>query len=335
MSGRHRLVQLADTHGTRLLCRVEEPLLRVVKGYASVYDLARAALFAGRPLIEFLEAQLGADTIPYDDVYEGRTGLRFLPAIDHPREPARCLVSGTGLTHRRSVDTRQSMHAADETITDSMRMYELGVAGGRPAAGCVGVAPEWFYKGNGFQLRGHGWPLEVPSYAEDGGEEPEIAGVYLVDDDGNPRRVGMAVGNEFADHKLEKRNYLYLAASKMRACALGPELVLDPDFQEVRGAVAIERDGREIWSRDIRGGENAMCHSLANIEHHHFKYDAHRQPGDVHVHFLGADAFSFGAGIELRDGDVMQVAYEGFGRPLRNALAAAKGPETLVRALPV
>ena len=335
MSGKHRLVQLADAQGRRLLCKVEEPVLRVVNGYASVYDLARAALAAGRPLTEFLQAQLGVDAISYDAVYNGRSDLHFLPAIDHPSEPARCLVSGTGLTHQRSVDTRQSMHAADETVTDSMRMYELGVAGGRPEPGAVGVSPEWFYKGNGFQLRGHNWALDVPCYAEDGGEEPEVAGVYLIDDKGNPRRVGMATGNEFADHKLERRNYLYLAASKMRACALGPELVIDPDFDEVNGVVAIERNGDVIWSRAIRGGEAAMCHSLANIEHHHFKYEAHRQPGDVHVHFLGADAFSFGSGIELHDGDVMQVAYEGFGRPLRNALAVAREPEGLVRALPV
>jgi hypothetical protein len=61
-----------------------------------------------------------------------------------------------------------------------------------------------------------------------------------------------------------------------------------------------------------------MCHSLANIEHHHFKFDAHRRPGDVHVHFYGASAFSFGAGVRLQDGDVMEVSFAGFGRPLRN-----------------
>jgi hypothetical protein len=61
-----------------------------------------------------------------------------------------------------------------------------------------------------------------------------------------------------------------------------------------------------------------MCHSLANIEHHHFKYEAHRRPGDAHVHFLGADAFSFGDGVSLSDGDHVAIHWEGFGRALRN-----------------
>ena len=61
-----------------------------------------------------------------------------------------------------------------------------------------------------------------------------------------------------------------------------------------------------------------MCHSLANLEHHHFKFDGHRRPGDVHVHFFGAHSLSFGDGIVLKDGDWIEVRYEGFGRPLRN-----------------
>ncbi len=63
-----------------------------------------------------------------------------------------------------------------------------------------------------------------------------------------------------------------------------------------------------------------MCHSLANLEHHHFKFEGHRQPGDVHVHFFGAHSLSFGDGIVLQDGDWMDVRYEGFGRALRNPI---------------
>jgi hypothetical protein len=330
-----RLVQVAAPDGERLVAMVDEPVLRVVDVYASVYELALAALAAAEPLATFALAHVGERSIPYDEVWERRSGWRVLPAIDHPIEPARCLVSGTGLTHRRSVDTRQAMHAADATVTDSMRMYLLGEAGGRPEHGTIGTSPEWFYKGNGSVLRGHGEPLPVPSYAEDGGEEPEIAGVYVVDGDGAPRRIGMAAGNEFADHRLERRNYLYLAASKLRMCAIGPELVLDPDFSDVTGEVAIERDGSTVWSRAIRTGDAAMCHSLENIEHHHFKYEAHRRPGDVHVHFVGADAFSFADGVALESGDVMQIAFAGFGRPLRNPLVAERAPETLIRAVPI
>ena len=63
-----------------------------------------------------------------------------------------------------------------------------------------------------------------------------------------------------------------------------------------------------IWSKSFRSGEEAMCHSLQNIEHHHFKFEGHRSPGDVHVHFFGTAALSFGDGVKLQDGDVMQVA---------------------------
>ena len=337
MKGADRLVQLVDAESQRLLCLVEEPLLRVLQGYSSVCELALAALAAGESLSGFARAHVGPVSVPYDAVggdHEGRR-LRFLPAIDHPTEPARCLISGTGLTHRRGVEARNAMHAADATVTDSLRMYDLGVAGGRPQPGAFGVSPEWFYKGNGLNLRGRGEPLVVPAYAEDGGEEPEIAGVYLIDDDGVPRRLGMAVGNEFSDHELERRNYLYLAPSKLRTCALGPELVLDPDFTDVRGEVAIERDGGVLWSSALRTGDAAMCHSLSNIEHHHFKYEPHRRPGDVHVHFFGADALSFSDGVELRDGDIMRVEFAGFGRPLWNPLVIERPPEALVRAVPL
>lgn len=214
-------------------------------------------------------------------------------------------------------------------------MYLSGLDGGKPSPGAIGVAPEWFYKGCGTVLRAHGEPLVVPTYAEDGGEEPEVAGVYLVDDGGTPRRVGMAMANEFSDHILEKQNYLYLAHSKLRTCALGPELVLDPDFRSVPGTVAIERAGKELWSQAIGTGEAKMSHSLANLEHHHFKYEAHRRPGDAHIHFFGADAFSFGAGVELADGDVMVVAFENFGRPLRNPIRIDRGEDRLVEVGPV
>src|SRR6185437_2983426 len=220
-------------------------------------------------------------------------------------------------------------------ITDSMRMYLAGLEGGRPEPGRAGVAPEWFYKGNGTILRAHGEALVVPPFGCDGGEEPEIAGLYVIDAAGRPRRVGMAIGNEFSDHVLEKRNYLYLAHSKLRTCAAGPELVLDPDFSGIAGTVTIERGGRPLWSHPIATGEANMSHSLANLEHHHFQYAAHRRAGDVHIHFFGAAAFSFGAGIRLESGDVMSIAFEGFGRPLRNPVCVEPAGAPPVEVLPL
>ena len=63
-----------------------------------------------------------------------------------------------------------------------------------------------------------------------------------------------------------------------------------------------------------------MCHSLMNLEHHHFKFAGLCIPGDVHVHFYGASALSFGDGVELQDGDSVQIQYEGFGRALLNTI---------------
>jgi hypothetical protein len=247
--------------------------------------------------------------------------------MDHPDDVARCLVTGTGLTHLAGARNRDSMHVEEQPVlTDSMRIYQWGVEGGRPADGQIGVSPEWFYKGNGSVLRAHNEPLDIPAHAEDGGEEPELAGIYIIGPDGEPRRLGMATGNEFSDHKFEKRNYLYLAASKLMTCAIGPELTLDADFRDVLGKVTIERSGATLWSKEIRTGDAAMCHTLANMEHHHFKHAAHRRPGDVHVHYFGTSAFSFGEGIALQGGDIMQVEFSGYGRPLRNPIHVVSEP---------
>ena len=69
---------------------------------------------------------------------------------------------------------------------------------------------------------------------------------------------------------------------------------------------------------NIATGAAEMCHSLANIEHHHFKFEGHRRPGDLHVHFYGAHSLSFADEIRLADGDVMAIQFAGFGRALRN-----------------
>ena len=324
-----RLVQLAGPDGRRVAL-VEEPRLRLLEDCRSVYDLASECLNEGASLTEGIARRRSQEFIDYDAVHAGRSGWRICPSADVPSEPARCLVSGTGLTHKASARNRDAMHRAAQAVTDSTRMYQSGVEGGKPALGEAGVAPEWFYKGCGTVLRAHNEPLIVPEFAEDGGEEPEVAGVYVIDAQGTPRRIGFTAGNEFSDHVLERKNYLYLAASKLRTCAIGPELVVDGDFDLVPGEVSVDRGERVLWSREIRTGESAMCHSLSNIEHHHFKFEFHRRPGDLHIHFFGADAFSFGDGVRLEDGDVMQVRFTGFGRPLRNPLSRAPLQATVV-----
>jgi len=329
-----RLVQISSGSEKIRVAVVDGDYLQLLNGCDSVYDLAQTALRDGKPLRESAKQQISDEKVEYGPIYRGESKWRLLPPFTHP-EPARCLVTGTGLTHKASADNRQAMHHNPAELSDSMRMYLAGLDGGRPEPGGIGIPPEWFYKGCGTILRAHGEPLDVPAFAGDGGEEPEIAGIYVIDPEGRPRRIGMAQTNEFSDHVVEKQNYLYLAHSKLRTCSIGPELVLDPDFSRVPGTVTIERGGAVLWSQPIASGEEKMSHSLANLEHHHFKYDAHRRPGDAHIYFFGADAFSFGAGIELQDGDIMVIAFQGFGRSLRNSIRVQKTAEKLVEVLPV
>jgi hypothetical protein len=318
------LVQLGNGSSRRVAI-VEEPKLRCLTNVQSVYELTKRSIGGGGKLSDLASALAHGETLDYDAVYAGASEWRLLAPIDVPGEPSRLTVSGTGLTHLGSAKDRQNMHKAGneksaENVTDSMKMFQWGVEGGRPVPGEIGIAPEWFYKGTGAILRGPFEPLTVPAYGEDGGEEAELAGVYIVREDGAPYRIGMVAGNEFSDHKFEKRNYLNLAGSKLRTCSVGPELVVGAEFQSIAGEVRICRGADTIWSKKVETGERNMCHSLANLEHHHFKFKCHRQPGDVHVHFFGAHSLSFGDGIELEDGDWTEVRYDGFGRALRNPI---------------
>jgi hypothetical protein len=222
-----RIVQIQPPTGETRVALVEGDRLRLLNNCSSVYALAQTALQHPRSLSEAIAASASDQTVDYDPIYRRESEWLLLPAYTHP-EPARCMVSGTGLTHKASAENRQAMHQGAAAMTDSMRMYLSGLEGGRPGPGEIGAAPEWFYKGCGTILRGYGDPLIIPAYALDGGEEPEIAGIYIIDVEGSPRRIGMAMANEFSDHVLEKQNYLYLAHSKLRSCALGPELVIDP-----------------------------------------------------------------------------------------------------------
>ncbi len=332
-----RLVQLRHPKAGRRVAVVEENQLRLLRGADSIYRLAQTALAKSTGLEEVVLAGVDAESMDYEAVYRGEADWTLLPAFDHPDEPARCLVTGTGLTHKASAENRQAMHAADKPAaqTDSMRMYQWGLEGGRPAPGAIGAPPEWFYKGCGTVLRAHGQPLEVPEFGQDGGEEAEVAGAYTIDASGAPRRVGLVLGNEFSDHRMEQKNYLYLAPSKLRTCAIGPELIVNGEFDDARGTVQILRDGKALWRRSFATGEKNMSHTLANLEHHHFKYAAHRRPGDVHIHFFGADVFSFGEGVELADGDVMEIELAGFGRPLRNPIKVDRSPQKLLGVVPV
>jgi hypothetical protein len=215
----------------------------------------------------------------------------------------------------------QKLASSDpDELTDSMKMFQMGLEGGKMNNGEPGVQPEWFYKGNGLCVVPSGKPLVSPSFALDGGEEPELAGLYLIDPDGKPFRAGFAIGNEFSDHKMEKINYLYLAHSKLRQSAYGPEMLISELPDHLQGRSAIKRGNAVIWEKEFLTGNANMSHNIENLEHHHFKYELFRQPGDVHVHYFGTAVASFADGIVVQDGDRFEISIPEFGKPLVNPL---------------
>jgi len=328
-----RLVQLNDASGDRLLAAMtDDGRAHRVNGHDATYELAQAAIAAGSTLVEAVEAAGLGEAV---DVRAALAEGRVRAPIDHP-DPAHMLVTGTGLTHLGSAEGRDKMHRDlndAAALTDSMKMFKLGLEGGKPGPGETGVQPEWFYKGDGAIVAAPGAPLNSPAFALDGGEEPELAGIYVIGPDGTPFRLGFALGNEFSDHVTERQNYLYLAHSKLRACSLGAELLLGDPPADVRGAVRIRRGNEVLWEKPFLSGEANMCHSLANLEHHHFKYAQFRRPGDVHVHFMGTATLSFSDGIETRPGDVFEVEAAPFLTPVSNPLAVEAPAPVTVRAL--
>jgi hypothetical protein len=282
-----------------------------------ILTLAERALAEGTGLAALAAAALGEAV--------DLSTCRLLCPIDHA-DPAHLLVSGTGLTHLGSAEGRDKMHkAAAGHATDSMKMFLMGLEGGRPAPGAIGVQPEWFYKGDGSILVPPGAPLAIPAFAQDGGEEPEIAGLYLIDRQGCPVRLGFALGNEFSDHVTERENYLWLAHSKLRQASLGPELRLGELPADVRGLSRIRRGGTILWEKPFVTGEANMSHTIANLEHHHFKNAPFRRPGDVHVHFFGTATLSFADGIRAEPGDLIEIEADAFRHPVRNPLTAGAG----------
>ncbi|HEY2890742.1 MAG TPA: AraD1 family protein [Dongiaceae bacterium] len=317
-----RLIQYQEKNGRRRVGVVTKDGIHAhpLKGVASVYELANLAIGKRKSLEKLVEEKAKKEKVDYVALIKAG---RVLSPIDHP-EPARLLVTGTGLTHIGSADARNKMHVTTHggsaPESDSMKIFRMGIDGGKPGKGKIGVMPEWFFKGVGTCVVPPGAPLPLPGFALAGAEEPEIVGIYINDKKGQPRRIGYTLGNEFSDHVTEGKNYLYLAHSKLRACALGPELLIGTLPANVRGTTRILRKGKVIWQDEFLSGEEHMSHSVANLEHFHFRYPMFRRPGDLHAYFFGAAVLSHAAGIKTAPGDEFVIEAPAFGQPLRNRM---------------
>jgi hypothetical protein len=323
------LIQFQTLAGARGVAAIHDGGRPVtVPGAVTTLGLAQRACRSRISLRELVVASGKGEEVELSQV-------ELLAPIDHA-DPAHLLVSGTGLTHLGSAEERDRMHRAFRDtphLTDSMKMFRMGLERGKPPEGERGVQPEWFFKGDGSCLVAPGAPLPAPDFALDAGEEPEIAGIYLIDGNGRPVRLGFALGNEFSDHVTERENYLWLAHSKLRPAALGPELLVGELPRDICGTSRILRAERVIWEKPFVSGEDNMSHTIANLEHHHFKYAPFRRPGDVHVHFFGTGTLSFGDGVRTQVGDVFEIAAAPFVLPVRNPLGSAVTPEVAVSAL--
>jgi hypothetical protein len=327
------LVQFKDSKGKRKVGVVDGADILLLKRVSTTIDLAKLAITEGQKLSATAKSLASGATENYAAALKEH---RVLVPADHP-DPAHCLITGTGLTHLGSAAARDKMHqklaGGSEELTDSLKMFKMGLEGGKPKKGEAGVQPEWFYKGDGSWLVGPGDNLERPAFALDGGEEPELAAIYLIGPTGKPHRLGFALGNEYSDHLMERQNYLYLAHSKLRQCAIGPELRLGPLPDHVEGMSRIRRDGKVLWEKPFLSGEANMSHTLDNLEAHHFKYRLFRRPGDLHIHFFGTATLSVADGIKTQEGDRFELESKAFGRALVNPLARAEKQTVAVKAL--
>ena len=324
-AGGKRAVGLVAADGVRA-----HPL----EGVESVFRLAETAIAHKRSLADLVKAAASKETVDYVALLKAG---KVLPPVEHP-EPSRFFLTGTGLTHLGSADARNKMHVtthgSNAPESDSMKIFRMGIKGGKPGAGKIGVQPEWFYKGIGTEIVAPEAPMPLPAFALAGAEEPEVVGLYLVDADGRPRRIGYTLGNEFSDHVTEAQNYLYTQHSKLRACSMGPELMIGELPQDIKGASRIIRDGKVLWQEEVLLGETNMSHSIANLEHFHFRYRMFRRPGDLHAYFMGAAVLSYGAGVKTQVGDTFEIDVPAFGQPLRNRMEL-ESDEGLVTVTPL
>jgi hypothetical protein len=316
-----RIIQFLDNQNRPQVGTVCSNIVRSLDKVQSVYELFMHSEKLGMAFSDAVSSLETDCTFDYEELIA--RGAVLLP-VGHP-DPYHTWVTGTGLTHLGSATSRDQMHKGKnvntDQLTDSIKIFQAGVKNGKLFANKPGVQPEWFFKGNGLCVCPPGGDIVSPGFALNGGEEPEVAGIYIIDEAGVPKRLGFVIGNEFSDHEMEKLNYLYLAHSKLRPCSYGPELLIGDLPLKIKGTSTIIRNGEKLWEKEFFTGEGYMSHNIANLEYHNFKYDLFRQPGDLHVHFFGTSVLSFTDNIIAEDGDLFVIEADGMGKPLINKLS--------------
>lgn len=120
--------QVRDGDGVAVVVR-DGSEAAIVTGATGTYALAMAATAEGLSLADIV-ARRGLG--PAVDLAALTADGQMLLPLTHP-DPARMHLSGTGLTPLGSAATPDAMHVKpDAEMTDSMRMFRMGVEGASP-----------------------------------------------------------------------------------------------------------------------------------------------------------------------------------------------------------
>ncbi|MDO0939377.1 fumarylacetoacetate (FAA) hydrolase [Streptomyces sp. DG2A-72] len=233
---------------------------------------------------------------------DGAAPLRLLPPL-LPTGSNNALVSGFMRTHKSKYE--------DEPTNET----EF-------------VAPNWFFKGFGDWLRMPGETLTVPAKAVALIEEPEVALVYVNDDEGTPHYAGYTFGNDLCDIGLHRQNPGWNPYCKLCDTSLTPWLFLGEPPQTVTGTTVIERAGVTAWEGPFDCGADALYFTVRDMADNLLEYPAVRRPGLVNYILLGADEASFHDGFRIADGDRITIDVKSHDVTLSNPVRFGGVPGT-------
>ena len=216
--------------------------------------------------------------------------------------------------------------AAAGQLTDSMRCTSPASKAADPAAGRVGVQPEWFYKGTGADPAG---PRRAARATRVRRRRRRGAGGrrrYVIDDAGRPCALASPPATSSPTTSWKRKNYLYLADSKLRECrdragARRRRAVSQPDR---RGDHPPRR--RRPWTaRDPSPARNTWPTRWPTSS----TTTSSTRPTACRARRTSTSSApprsASAPRVQFTDGDVMEVAWEGLGRPLRNACGLRRG----------
>ncbi len=181
--------------------------------------------------------------------------------------------------------------------------------------------PNYYIKGFGSWLRLPEEPLVTPAAPIWLLEEPEVALVYVNDEEGNPHYAGYTFGNDLNDIGLHLENkWAWTPYAKLCETSITPWLFLGEPPQTVTGRVVIERDGAQAWAGDFSCGRDSLFHRVEDMAEHLLSYPLLRRPGLVNYMYLGADRASYHDGFRIEDGDRLVLDVTSHGVVLSNVV---------------